>query len=49
MQDKAQVNKPKKGFLSSLFEKLKKKLEEKAKSCSCCNGKDKQGGGSCCS
>lgn len=48
MEEKAQVNKPKKGFFGRLLDKLDKKLEEKAKSC-CCNSKGKQGGGSCCS
>ena len=40
--------KAKKGFFSGMFEKLDKKMEEKAKSGPCCKSSDK-GGNSCCS
>ena len=41
--------KEKKGFLARLIEKLDKKMEEKAKSQSCCTGKDKSKDETCCS
>ena len=40
--------KAKKGFFSGMFEKLDKKMEEKAKTQPCCKPSDK-GGSSCCS
>ncbi|MBU1913209.1 MAG: hypothetical protein KKB22_06745 [Candidatus Omnitrophica bacterium] len=48
MKDKVEEKKTKKGFFSRMFEKLDKKMEEKAKSGPCCKPSDK-GGGSCCS
>ena len=38
----------KKGFFSRLVERLDKKMEEKAKSGSCCSKKDKDEGKPCC-
>jgi len=40
--------KSKKGFFSGMFEKLDRKMEEKAKSQACCKPSDK-GGSVCCS
>lgn len=42
-----QVNK-KQGFIARLFNKLDKKLAEKAKKSSSCCGTDSKGGSSCC-
>ncbi len=50
MVDKPEEKKSKKGFFAKLFDKLDKKLEEKAKSGPCCCKSDnKEGNKSCCS
>jgi hypothetical protein len=49
MKDKLEEKKTKKGFFSRMFEKLDKKMEEKAKSQPCCSKPSDKGGGSCCS
>lgn len=49
MTEKAGEKKEKKGFFSRMFEKLDKKIEEKAKESKCCSGSDKSKGKSCCS
>ncbi len=49
MKDKTEEKKTKKGFFSRMLEKLDKKMEEKAKSTSCCNGENNPGKNSCCS
>jgi len=49
MVDKPEEKKTKKGFFSRMFEKLDKKMEEKAKSKSCCCKPSDKGGNSCCS
>jgi len=41
--------KAKKGFFCRMFEKLDKKMEEKAKSGPCCSKPSDKGGSSCCS
>ena len=46
--NKAKENK-KKSFFGRLFDKLDKKLEEKAKSQPCCSKPSDKGGKSCCS
>lgn len=49
MESKLEVKKSGKGFFAKLFDKLDKKMQEKAKSnpC-CCKGDDKEGKKSCC-
>jgi hypothetical protein len=49
MRDKIEEKKTKKGFFSRMFEKLDRKMEEKAKSQPCCPKPTDKGGGSCCS
>ena len=50
MGDKTEEKKLKKGFFANLFDRLDKKLEEKAKSSPCCCKSDKnEGNKSCCS
>ena len=49
MEEKVK-EKQKKGFFARLLDKLDKKMEEKAKSGSCCcKGDDSEGKKSCCS
>ncbi len=48
MKDRAEEKKTKKGFFSRMFDKLDKKMEEKAKSTPCCNGKNNSGKDPCC-
>ncbi len=49
MENKPVEKKIKKGFLARLFDKLDKKMEEKAKSPCCCKGNTDEGKKSCCS
>lgn len=50
MEGKPEEKKSKKGFFTRLLDKLDKKIEEKAKSSSCCcKGNDNEGKNSCCS
>jgi len=50
MEGKSEEQKPKKGFFARIFDKLDKKMEEKAKSGSCCGkGDDRKEKKSCCS
>jgi len=42
-------DKPKKGFIARLIDKLDKKMKEKAKAAPCCSPKDKSKDGPCCS
>ncbi|MCX5700625.1 MAG: hypothetical protein NTZ63_03710 [Candidatus Omnitrophica bacterium] len=50
MEGKSGEKKSSKGFFSRIFDKLDKKMEEKAKSSSCCcKSDDKEGKKSCCS
>ena len=50
MESKPEGKKPKKGFFARLFDKLDKKIEEKAKAGSCCCKSDgSEGKKSCCS
>ena len=49
MEDKLEEKKTKKGFFARMFEKLDKKMEEKAKSQPCCSKPSNKGGSSCCS
>ena len=49
MENKPEEKKTKKGFFARMFEKLDKKMEEKAKSGSCCCKPSDKGDGSCCS
>lgn len=49
MKDNREEKKAKRGFFARIFDKLDKKLEEKAKSSSCCNKQDNSGQKSCCS
>ena len=46
MKNKTEEKKTRRGFFSRMFEKLNKKIEEKAKSQPCCKPSDK-GGSSC--
>ena len=49
MENKAEKKISKKGFFARLFDKIDKKLEEKAKSGCCCSKGDNNGGKkSCC-
>lgn len=47
VEQKTNKENKKKGFFSSLIEKLDKKMEEKSKKSPCC-GSDKGKGSSCC-
>ncbi len=49
MKDRTDVKKIKKGFFPRMFDKLDKKMEEKAKSQPCCNQQNNSGKNSCCS
>jgi len=49
MKDKLEQGKKKKGFFARMIDKIDKKLQEKAKSGSCCCSKDDAGKKSCCS
>lgn len=49
MKDKADPKKIKKGFFAGIIDKLDKKIQEKAKSKSCCCDKDNSDKKSCCS
>jgi len=50
MENKSEEIKSNKGFFAKLFDKLDKKMEEKAKSGSCCGkGDDRKEKKSCCS
>ncbi len=49
MKERSEEKKTKKGFFSRMFDKLDKKMEEKAKESKCCGGSDKSKGKSCCS
>jgi hypothetical protein len=50
MENKPEKEKPGKGFFSKLFDKLDKKMKEKANSSPCCCRDDnKEGKKSCCS
>lgn len=46
-QKEKNLKEGKKGFFGKLFEKIDKKLEEKAQKSSCC-GTNKDNGSSCC-
>ena len=48
MENKTPKEEKKKGFFAKLFEKLDKKLEDKAKKTGCCCGPKKESGDSCC-
>ena len=48
MEEKQKEMRSKKGFFTRLFEKIDKKMEEKAKSGCCCNSNDKGDKKSCC-
>lgn len=48
-EDKNNKDAKKKSFFAGLFEKLDKKMEEKAKSQPCCSKPNQKDGGSCCS
>ena len=49
MENKSGEKKSEKGFFAKLFDKLDKKMQEKAKSSSCCKGDNREGEKSCCS
>ncbi|MFA5362370.1 MAG: hypothetical protein WC335_03865 [Candidatus Omnitrophota bacterium] len=48
-KNKEEKGAKKRSFFAGLFEKMDKKLEEKAKSRSCCCKPSDKEGGSCCS
>jgi len=49
MEGKQEERKSKKGFFSRMFDKLDKKMEEKAKSSPCCCKPTDKGNKTCCS
>ncbi len=49
MKDLTEQKKVKKRFFARMIDKLDKKIQEKAKSKSCCGGEVKSGKKSCCS
>ena len=49
MNDMVDQKKVRKGFFARMVDKLDKKMQEKAKTKSCCGGEDKPGKKSCCS
>ena len=49
MKERSEEKKVKKGFFSRMFDKLDKKMEEKAKEGKCCSGSGDGKGKSCCS
>jgi hypothetical protein len=49
MNEKTEVKKTKKGLFTKMFEKLDKKMDEKAKSSPCCCQPNKSNKDSCCS
>lgn len=46
--EKKEIHGKKKGFIAKLFERLDRKMKEKADETPCCTPKDKKGGSSCC-
>jgi hypothetical protein len=48
MKQNNNKDKAKKGFFAKIFDKLDKKMEEKAKSSSCCCCQDEKSKDSCC-
>ncbi len=49
MKDRANPDKARKGFFARIIDKLDKKMQEKAKSKSCCCDENKSDKKSCCS
>jgi hypothetical protein len=49
MKNKDDQKQAKKGFFARIIDKLDKKMQEKAKSASCCSGQKNKGKNSCCS
>lgn len=49
MKEKDNQKQVKKGFFARIIDRLDKKMQEKAKSSSCCSGQGNKGKNSCCS